>query len=327
MAVKVNTVTGEILSSELGKTLIHEHFLFGYAGFHGDTTVGGFDFDVAINVALQVADRVKAHGVRTILDPTPNDCGRDPLFLREVSERTGLQIICTTGYYYEDEGAPGYFKFRAMLGTAEEEIYEMFMREITVGIGKTGIKAGAIKLASSKDIITDYERMFFKAAARAQKETGVPIITHTQEGTMGPEQAELLIAEGADPRRIVIGHMCGNTDVAYHLRTLQTGVNIAFDRFGLQGIVGTPMDEMREAVLIGLLGLGYGDRILLSQDTVNYWLGRPFVIPEPLQPFLQNYHITHLFENVLPVLKKAGIREEQLESIFLDNPRRVFEGE
>jgi phosphotriesterase-related protein len=326
MTVQVNTVTGKIASSELGKTLMHEHFIFGYAGFHGDHTVGGFDYDAAMQVAVNVAERVQAHGVKTIVDPTPNDCGRNPEFLRDVSERTGLQIVCTTGYYYEEEGAPGYFKFRATLGSAVEEIYEMFMQEITVGIGKTGIQAGAIKVASSKNVITDYEQMFFKAAARAQKETGVPILTHTQEGTMGPEQAELLIAEGADPSKILIGHMCGNTDVSYHMRTLEKGVNIGFDRFGLQGLVGTPMDSMREAVLIGLIGLGYGDRILLAQDTVNYWLGRPFVIPDVLLPLLQNYHVTHVFENVVPVLRQAGIREEQIDQIFVQNPARVFEG-
>ena len=86
------------------------------------------------------------------------------------------------------------------------------MAEITDGIGDTGIKAGVVKLTSSKDEITDYEKMFFAAGAKAQRETGVPIITHTQEGTMAPEQAEFLLSEGADPDRVMIGHMDGNTD-------------------------------------------------------------------------------------------------------------------
>jgi len=166
--------------------------------------------------------------------------------------------------------------------------------------------------------------MFFTAGAKAQRETGVPIITHTQEGTMAPEQAEFLISEGADPDRVMIGHMDGNTDQAYHIATLDHGVNIAFDRYGIQGLVGMPMDEMRTACLLGLLGTGYGDRIMLSHDTVNVWLGRPPVFPEEAEELLANWHITHLFDNVLPVLKKAGITDEQLDGIFFENPKRLF---
>ena len=53
---------------------------------------------------------------------------------------------------------------------------------------------------------------------------------------------------------------------------------------------------MRTACLIGLLGIGYTDRILLSQDTVNLWLGRPLVWPESVEQMLVNWHPTYLFE-------------------------------
>lgn len=326
MTTQANTVTGEISSDELGKTLMHEHFIFGYPGYYGDFNFGGFDREEHMSVALDVAERAKSRGVRTIVDATPNDCGRDAEFLKEASERGEINIVCSTGYYYEAEGAPAYFKFRAALGDAETEIYEMMVREISEGIGDTGVKAGVIKLASSKDEITPYEQMFFRAGARAQRETGVPIITHTQEGTMGPEQAELLVAEGADPSRVAIGHMDGNTDVAYHMATLAHGVNIAFDRFGVQGIVGAPMDEMRTATLIGLLGLGYGDNMLLSHDKVNVWLGRPLHFPDAVQELLANWHTTHLFDNVVPKLEAAGITGERIEEIFTGNVRRLFGG-
>jgi len=191
MVKSINTVTGTIESGKLGKTLMHEHFIFGYPGFAGDLTYGAFDWGKAMGICVAAAVRAKSHGVDTVVDATPSDCGRNPEFLKELSLKTGVNIICSTGYYYEGEGSPAYFKFRSAMGDAEKEIYEMMLREVTVGIGKTGIKAGVIKLASSKGVITDYEKMFFRAAAKVQKETGVVIITHTQEGTMGPEQAEL----------------------------------------------------------------------------------------------------------------------------------------
>lgn len=325
MATQVNTVTGTISSDDLGKTLMHEHFAFGYPGFQGDT-LGPYDREAVVKTGLEVAEKVKAHGVKTVVDATPNECGRDVEALKEISERGEIQIVCSTGYYYEGEGAPAYFSFRKALGSAPPEVEELMMTELTDGIGKTGVRAGVIKLATSKDTITDYEEMFFKAGAKASRETGTPIITHTQEGTMGPDQAELLVSEGADPERVMVGHMDGNTDVSYHMATLGHGVNIAFDRFGIQVLVGAPMDAEREACLIGLLGMGYGDRIMLSHDTVNHWLGRPLVWPDEIAKLVENWHPTHLFEDVVPVLKKANVTDQQIDAIFTDNPRRLFGG-
>jgi len=325
VATQVNTVTGAISSDDLGKTLVHEHFAFGYPGFQGDS-LGPYDREAVVKTGLEVAEKVKAHGVETVIDATPNECGRDVEALKEISERAELQIVCSTGYYYEGEGATAYFKFRKALGSAPPEVEELMMTELTEGVGKTGVKAGVIKLATSKDVITPYEEMFFKAGAKAQQETGAPIITHTQEGTMGPEQAELLVGEGADPGRVMVGHMDGNTDVSYHMATLAHGVNIAFDRFGIQVLVGAPMDREREACLIGLLGMGYEDRIMLSHDTVNLWLGRPLVMPDEVVKLLENWHPTHLFDNVVPVLRKAGISNERIDAIFIENPKRLFGG-
>ena len=326
MTPKVRTVTGEISPEQLGVTLMHEHFLFGYPGYAGDVTLGPFRHDEAMQTCLAVAERLKSHGVKTVVDATTNEAGRNPEFLRELSERSGLQIICSTGYYYEGEGAPAYFKFRQAFSDIQQEVYEMMMTEITVGIAGTGIKAGVIKLASSKDQITDYEQVFFRAAARVQQETGVPIITHTQEGTMGPEQAELLISEGADPGRIMIGHMDGSTDLSYHLRTLKKGVSIAFDRIGLQKVVGMPMDEERLACLFGLIGAGYDGQLMLSHDTIAVWLGRPYTPNEVAKKLLAHWTPTHLFENILPALRRGGVTEASIQKMLVDNPKRLFGG-
>ena len=324
MGKQVETVTGPIQPEQLGKTLIHEHFMFGYPGFQGDLTLGPFNHEEALATGVAAAQKMMANGIKTVVDPTPNECGRNPEVLKEISEQSGLQIICATGYYYEGEGAAPYFKFRASLGSAEYEIKEMFMKEITDGIGTTGIKPGIIKLGSSKGEITDYEKMFFQAAAEAQVETGITIVTHTQEGTMGPEQAAFLVESGADPANIVIGHMCGNTDPSYHKRVLETGVSIAFDRFGLQGMIGAPFDQHRIEVLLQLLNDGFEDQMMLSHDSISVWLGRPPVIPPAAQPGVADWHPTHLFEKIIPQLKQEGITETQLDKMFLENPKKLF---
>lgn len=327
MAAQVNTVSGPLSADKLGKTLIHEHIIFGYPGWYGDMTMAPFDRKAVVKEAVAVLKEIKELGVTTFVDATPNECGRDPELLKEVSEKSGINIICSTGYYFEAEGAPAYFKFRSQLLDAGSEIYEMFMKEITEGIGTTGIKAGVIKLASSENCITDYEKMFFLSAARAHKETGIPIITHTQHGSMGPEQAEFLVSEGVDPKKIMIGHMSDNTDIRYHLNTLKHGVFISFDRMGIQVIAGCPYDSEKYPVLIGLIGGGYADRIMISHDYVIHWLGRPIDIPEEIsKPLIGNWYPTHLFKNIIPELKKGGITDEQINSVVVDNPRVLFGG-
>lgn len=147
--------------------MIHEHFIFGYPGFQGDVTLGPFIEEEALETAIGIARHIMSFGIKSVVDPTPNECGRNP----------------------------------------------------------------------------KYEKMFFRAAARVQLETGIVILTHTQEGTMGPQQVQLLIDNGADPSRIIIGHMCGNTNPDYHKEVMDQGVRIAFDRFGIQGIAGAPFDH------------------------------------------------------------------------------------
>ncbi|MCD7032703.1 phosphotriesterase-related protein [Metabacillus sp. GX 13764] len=324
MTRTIQTVTGPIEREEMGKTLIHEHFVFGYPGFQGDVTLGAFNGKEAFDAGVTAALQMMSCGVQTVVDPTPNECGRNPELLREISDATGLQIICGTGFYYEGEGATPYFKFRQQLGTAEDEILEMFLKELKDGIAGTGIKPAIIKTASSKGEITPYEEMFFKMAAKAQRQTGAVIMTHTQEGTMGPEQAKLLIENGADPKKIVIGHMCGNTDPYYHKRVLETGAWIAFDRFGLQGMVGAPNDSERITTLAALLEEGYADQIMLSHDTVNFWMGRPLKLPPPLEKIMENWHPSHLFEAILPALREQGVSHEVIDRMLVENPARLF---
>ena len=98
MSTQINTVTGPISSDDLGKTLMHEHFFFGYPGFQGDS-LGFRTHEELVQLGVEVAEKAKAQGVKTVVDETPNECGRDPELLCDVSERSGVQIICSTGYY------------------------------------------------------------------------------------------------------------------------------------------------------------------------------------------------------------------------------------
>jgi phosphotriesterase-related protein len=318
----INTVTGLISPENIRETLIHEHFNIGLPGYLGDTTIGKREEKEILEAGVKAARQILDCGVKTVVDPTPNDYGRNVRLLREISEQTGLQIICATGYHSEELGSPQYFRTRMQSGrNIVEEIYDMMTYEISQGIDGTTIRAGIIKVSSSKGTITDYEKAFFKAAAKAQRETGVPIFTHTQDGTMGPEQADLLIAEGASPTRIVIGHMCCSTDLTYHLKTLQKGVFIGFDRFGFPGT----NDAWRIEGLLQLIQQGYIQQLSISHDAVIISEGRRSERTLKQLKQVMNSHPTHIHNKILPILKNRGLSNDQTKTLLMTNPYRLFE--
>ncbi len=328
MSKQINTVLGPITAGELGKTLMHEHLLYGFCGFQGDDTLGPFDELEAIRENMKWLSGLKKYEFKTIVDATNNECGRDPFFLAKMATIMDLNIICSTGYYYEPASAYMYWKFRSGFADVETEIYEMMKTELTVGIGKTGIKAGVMKLATSNGVITPFEEIFLKAAARVNKDTGYPIITHTEMGTMGPDQARILTENGADPKSISVGHMCGNTDIAYHEELLSYGVFDCFDRFGLEGdLFHTPTDEERCDVIAALMNKGYEDQILMSHDSVTVELGRKRPVPKDDLDFMKHANIMNIPTRVIPMLQERGVSDAQLEKIFVTNPARVLGGE
>jgi phosphotriesterase-related protein len=317
----VETVLGRRRPSELGITLMHEHLIIGWPGWEFDAAAPAFD---RVEVRRRCVERMlelKELGLRTMLDPCPMDLGRDVEIMAEVAQTTGVNIVCATGLYKEDQGAAPYFRFRANFSDAVAEMTESFVRELTVGIGSTGIKAGVIKVATGAHRVTDYERSVLTAAARAHRATGVPITTHTEEGTMGREQLDILTAEGVDARDVIVGHSCGNADLRYHVDLLDRGATLGFDRFGLEIL---HPDRLRTAALIGLLGIGFERQIVLSHDTVWCWRGRPLEVPKQL---VSVWDPTHVFRRIIPRLREAGVPQTKIDTMLVDNPRRYFAAE
>lgn len=313
----INTATGTISADKLGTTLMHEHLLIGWAGWELDCSIPKFDRKTALKNCVEQLKELRDLGLGTFVDPCPMDIGRDVTFAAEVAAASGVNIVCATGLYKEDLGNTSYFKQRSI-----EEITEVYVTEITKGIGETGIKAGIIKCATGKGQITPYEEMCLRAAARAHKRTGVPITTHTEEGTMGREQLEIFASEGVDLSHVIIGHSCGSSDLKYHTDMLDRGSFIGFDRFGLDFV---HPDRLRLAALIGLVGVGFERQIVLSHDSVACWLGRGLEITPQVARLVENWKPTHVFKNVVPALRKAGVAQEKIDTMLVENPRRYFQ--
>jgi phosphotriesterase-related protein len=293
---------------------------------HSDSTMYPYDRTPVKTNALKILSDLKSAGISTVVDCTANDCiGRDPELFKELAVETGVNIICVTGLYFEGGGAPVYWKARlGRGGDISDEIYQMMKTEIANGIGKTGIKAGAIKVGTSRGTITDYEKQVLKAAARTQKETGVPIMTHTEGPTMGPEQADWLIANGANPKQIAIGHMNNSTDINYHLEVLERpDVYASFDRTGL-GLHTTQVTTAKN--ISELIRRGYVNRILLSADSTWTSTGRPRKSSDEFRPFAVDWYAKFVAEGFRNLLKAEGVTEAQFNMLTIENPERLYSG-
>lgn len=321
MTNSIQTVTGTCRPADLGRTLMHEHLIIGWPGWDADTAAAPFNRGEAKRLCIDRMLELKSLGVSALVDPCPIDLGRDVEFAAEVAQASGVHLVCATGLYKEESGAAPYFKFRGAFTDSVGEMTEIFVKELTEGIGSTGIRAGVIKVATGPHQITPYERNVIIAAARAHKATGVPITTHTDEGTMGREQLAILTAEGVEAHRVIIGHSCGSADLRYHVDLLDRGAYLGFDRFGLELL---HPDRLRLAALIGLLGIGCERQIVLSHDTVWCWRGRP--LPVPVEHLAPKWDPRHVLQRIVPALREAGVGQEKIDAMLVENPRRYFEG-
>ena len=324
----VQTVTGPIRLDQLGRTLMHEHLFIAFHGAEFDPTAA-FDRAAFISEAVRRLKQLRTeHGVQSFVDPCPIELGRDAAMMREIAEKSEMNVVCTTGFYFEEMGLPVYWRARTV-----EEIAELYIREITHGIGTTGVKAGAIKVATGAPAITVLEHKFLEAACLAQKATNVPIITHTQDGHAGPEQQEAFAAGGVPAHRCLIGHCCGNADPAYHQRVVDGGSYIGFDRIGL---LRFQPDEVRADNLVRLVNNGHRSQILMSQDRYCGWLGKfPRQLTAEEHAKIDALRAggnwpppyTYLFTEFVPMLRARGLSDPEIHSILEDNPRRFFAGD
>ncbi len=317
----IQTVTGPCRADELGITLMHEHLVIGWPGWESDTAAPAWDRAAAKRLCIDRLQELAALGVTALVDPCPIDLGRDVELAAEVSQASGVKIICATGLYKEEAGASPYYKFRGAFTDTVAEMTETFVRELTEGIGTTGIRPGVIKVATGPHQVTAYETAVLTAAARAHQATGAPITTHTDEGTMGREQVAILTAEGVDPAHIIVGHSCGSADLRYHVDLLDRGVTLGFDRFGLELL---HPDRLRLAALIGLLGIGAERQIVLSHDTVWCWRGRD--LPLPTAAVAPHWDPRHVLQRIVPALREAGVGQAKIDAMLIDNPRRSLAG-
>ena len=312
----VETVLGPIQADQLGAVLSHEHVL-GFIGEDNRHYPWMFDWERTRAKAIRDVSAAKAGGVDTLIDLTTPDLGRNVEFVRDVAAASGMNIVVATGIWL---AVP--VSFWEPLGRDLDEIADIFVREIEVGIDGTDIKAGVIKVASDSQaggVTPEIERIL-RGAARALKRTGCPISTHqSASDRLGARQVEIFREEGAPMDRICIGHSADTTDVDYLESLLEAGVFLSMDRFP------DPRPDWREknATVKALVERGWAHRLMLGHDESPAPVLVGAEAPPPEDPAAYLF----LSRVAIPGLRADGVSDAAIDSMLRDVPRHFLTGE
>ncbi|GEL67623.1 hydrolase [Marinilactibacillus psychrotolerans] len=287
--------------------------LEGYTYAHEHTTIDLSSLkkveDTNLNCFKQTIEEYKElydKGVRNVIDVTVRGMKRNPEYVKKVAEASGINIVQSTGWY-QDKFLPEYIETSTV-----EELAAMMVKDITVGIDNSEVKASLIgEIGTSKNQMTDRERKVFEASVLAHKETGVPITTHTTLGTFGKEQVEFFKSKDIELNKVVIGHVDLTGDVEYVLSLLREGVYVEFDTIGKENYMP---DQTRVEMLKKIIEEGFEDKIFLSMDITrrshlkaNGGLG-----------------YAYLLDTFVPLMRKNDISEPIIEKMLSHNPRAFY---
>jgi phosphotriesterase-related protein len=315
----VNTVLGAIPSDQLGQTLMHEHITcadWSMRMAFGDKYL---QRDKLVEMAVGQLKKLKSVGVDTFVDGTAVNLGRDIHLLREVAEKSGVNIVASSGFYYQEE---------AWLGMRDEgEIHDLLLDECLNGIAGTDSKPGIMKNGTTAAGITNLQRKLLHCVGTVAKEAGLPIFCHHDpRARTGYEILNIYASAGVDPCRVILGHTGDGNDWAYQEDLVKAGAYIGFDRLAY-GHLDNPVENCVRNI-VSLAERGYLNRIFLSHDWATY-LGFWDSWEKTSSADYLNLDIDFTFVStkVIPMLRAAGLTEEDIHTVMVDNPRRFFNGE
>lgn len=306
--MEVMTVLGPIAPEELGVTSVHEHIIAD-CSFSGNDPQKRFD-DVDL-MAEEVA-HFREEGGRTIVELTTRGLGQDAAALRDISGRSGVQIVAASGFYRE-------IVFPDYVATATvDQLRDIMIKDIRVGIDNTDVRAGVIGELASEfpgETLSENQEKVFRAAGQAAVETGVGITTHCWQGAAASEMIRVLTEEGVDPGRILIGHLAvihGLMDRIFAIA--DKGAMLGIDCIGFD--MGDFTDHSRAEMVKTLIDRGY-----ISQITIALDMMRTFF----LKKFGGNGY-GYLINGFVDIMRDHGVSQYQIDTLLIDNPRRLLAG-
>lgn len=338
---KINTVNGKVSRESLGVVATHEHVLLDLTAFFNNVPVPGIDnpavqkvemkylgilnrdcYALKDNLLLDNEDlqtmeleRFRDAGGVTVVDASLPGIGRRPEALKRISQKTGLNIIMGTGFYVGETHPLGLSKIN------ERQIADLMVKDLIDGAEGTDIRAGYIGEIGVSEIFDERERRVLRAAAIAQKDTGVAINVHINPWTTnGIEAADILLLAGVPAGKICISHVDVENRRDYVYALLEKGVYVEFDNFGKEYYIRREVrnsgyglfvhDTDRVTFLKELINSGYGKRILISCDVC-------------LKTLLHEYGgwgYDHVITNIVPMMEDEGITKEHIRRLLTENP-------
>ena len=307
------TVNGKLPASKVKMVLEHEHIVTNFVGADS-IKKPPLDKTVALEIIVPYFNRLKLQGVNLLMEYTPAYLGRDPLLLKEIADKTGINIVTNTGFYAAvDKKYLPPLVYNATI----EKIAGIWEDEFKNGIDGTSIRPGFIKLSVGNGKLDSIESKLLKAGIMVSKRTGLTIAVHTGDFEAANDEYQIVVADNHDPSKLVWVHaQHGTNDQRKQLA--EKGVWISMD-----GVNENKLEEYIEAILFfkekNLL-----HRLLISQD--DGWS----VVSNG------SYDLLELFDNgniapyesilvkLIPALKKKGISDQEINLLMRTNPVNCF---
>jgi len=303
---EVITVRGLIDPGQMGITQTHEHLQLDAMDHYGGY---GFVIDDEQLVIDELLPFTKAGG-QTICDVTVDEIGRNPGALARISAAADVHVVMGAGWYREFGYPP------EVEQKTSNQLADILVREIEVGVGDTGIRAGFIgEIGTGRHFVKPAEERVFRAAALAQALTGVVISTHTTRwGTLALEQIAMLREFGADLSRVIIGHLGDRRGVHHLLPIAEQGVYVEVDNIGY---LDYQPESVRADNVAALVREGFAEQILLSED---------ICMLEHLKTHGGKGY-GYLLEVFVPLLRERGVEQADIDRMLITNPARAFSRE
>ncbi len=317
----VQTVTGKVNTDRLGSVLMHEHIYsssMGIALSYPQLYFEGTEEKIERDLI-----ELKEGGISTVVDATPVGLGRDVKGLKRASEKTGVNIIATTGWWGVEPPYAG--------PIPEDKWAQAFIDDIQKGCDGTDIRAGILKAAMDKEGPTPWNIKTHHAAGIASKQTGAKIMLHTYCPTETPRhQLRLLKEVGVDMNNVAVDHIPETTDLDFVKWIYDQGVWLGIDRLPIISLPGeyAVAAETRIRFIKVMLDAGMGDRMLFSHDifsmsTLFDW--QPEDVKKEIALICPEKFL-YIKKIVFGKLADMGVDPDYLWNLTIDNPRRFFEG-
>ena len=310
----VNTVTGPIKAEKMGITLAHEHVMSTFGASPQEP--GQYDKKELFNEVIPDLKSIKSLGCNTLVDCTAAYFGRNVSLLREISRKTGLQIITNTGIYgaVGDKYVPEY-----AYQESAERLADRWIEESKNGIQGTGIKPGFVKVGVDGGTLSDIDAKLVRAAAFTHLETGLLVQVHTSGNPLSAQQQMVIFKnEGVSPAAWVWVHAHNMKQTKPLLEAAGEGAWISLDGMGTADLSNgkaeaSPVLQNHLQKLKAFKERNMLSHVLLSHDGDSYPVYMDHKRP---------YNI--LFNNFIPMLRQKGFSDEEINQLVVTNPAKAF---